>query len=58
MIRRLWDSPRRWGYVSLVGLLGLALLGAWGGDSDYWSAAGGALAVLVYWIAVDAHRGR
>ena len=53
MLRRLWDSERRWGYVSLVGIAALAILGAWGGDSDYWSAAGGALGMLVYWICVD-----
>ena len=58
MVKRLWDSPRRWGYVSLVVLAGLAILGGLGGDSDYWSAAGGALAVLVYWMWVDARRGR
>lgn len=55
-MRRLWDSPRRWGYVSLVGLMGLAILGGISGDGDYWTAAGGALAVLVYWVWVDGRR--
>ncbi|MBN2390750.1 MAG: hypothetical protein JXR84_08505 [Anaerolineae bacterium] len=53
MLRRLWDSEQRWGYVSLVGIAVLAILGGLSGDSDYWSAAGGALGMLVYWILVD-----
>jgi hypothetical protein len=44
--------------VSLVALTGLAILGGLSGDSDYWPAAGGALTVLVYWVWVDARRGR
>jgi hypothetical protein len=57
MIKRLWASPRRWVYVSLMGLAGLAILGGLGGDSDYWSVAGGSLAVLGYWVWMDARRG-
>jgi len=56
MLKRLWESPRRWVYVSLVALAGLAILGGLGGDSDYWTAADGALAVLGYWIWVDGRR--